>query len=272
MLTYPIGRGINEGWTVYDALTGLPITGITSGNGVTLTLTKRSGATWVAAAETVTWTEIGVTGIYLVSFTPSAANSYRLLLTETHASSAGRSAEYFYASAGSIILPNYTNAFCSENDLERWLQTEISGDSEPDDVEATAFAEARAAILMALLGSWGYTVTPSTVVSGSVLEDMLREANAIGAALDYTIAQQFKRAPLHSERTELLEALWQQYTHPRGTNGKDDPGGYLAVEIKGNLVGSLATDFILSGDTLANAAASVAATNQPIGIGMGDLF
>ena len=95
----------------------------------------------------------------------------------------------------------------------------------------------------------------------------MRRANAIGAAIDYTVAQQFGKTPSLSERAERLETLWIQLV------GDDNPNtlpGIIEEEIKGNLA-SLATNHILSGDTAA-APASTPPTEEPIGIGMGELF
>src|SRR3972149_9016362 len=135
---------------------------------------------------------------------------------------------YDVFSAGSVFLPSYANAFCSEADIERWLQQAISASSKPTDDEAAAFAESRAAILMSLCARLGFAVTPATVESGSRLQDLLREANAIGAAMDFTIAQFFAEAPSKSDRAEELNALWNRYVG-EPTLGPARAIGYLGV-------------------------------------------
>jgi len=241
------------------------LTGITSPAGVTLTLQRQSGSTMIPAAEVVSWTEIGVTGRYYFSFTPLNSGRYILYTHLISALSNGAFREYTFeiTTAGATFSATYANAFCAETDIERWIQTAIDATTKPNDSETAAFAESRAAILMALCAAWGYTVTSATVTAGSRLEDLLREANAIGAALDYTVAQQFRVAPNTSERAQTLQTLWDQYIKPKD--------GYLYVEVNANLSASLATDHILSGDTLAYNEGA-APTNAPIGIGMGSLF
>lgn len=259
------GNVVVDGYTVLD-VNDAALTGVTSPAGITLTLQRQSGSTMIAASETVSWAEIGVTGRYYFSFTPQNSGLYILWTEELHASSALRKKEFRYevVAAGATLSATYANAFCAESDIERWIQAGIDSTTRPNDTEAAAFAEMRAAVLMSLLASLGYTVTPSTVTSGGRLEDLLREANAIGAALDYTVAQQFGRGPSLSERAERLQDLWDQYF------GSDVYEGHLRIEVSGNLV-SLSTDHILSGDT-AEAPTTATPTNLPIGIGMGDYF
>jgi len=260
-----VGNVIVEGYTVLDGNSD-PLTGVTSPAGVTLTLQRQSGSTMLAASETVTWTEIAATGRYYFAFTPANSGAYILYLRELHASSMGQIKEFRYdvVSAGATFSATYANAYCAESDIERWLQQAISATTAPNDSEAGAFAESRASVLSSLCAAWGYSVTPSTVTAGSRLEDLLREANAIGAALDYTVAQQVGQRPSLSERAERLQVLWIDYV------GDEKHRGFLEREVRGNLA-SLATDHILSGDTAARAA-TAAPTETAIGFTMGDLF
>ena len=258
MLTIVTNNIVVDGWTVLDGSDN-PLTGVTSPAGVSLTLQRQSGSTIVAAAESVAWTEIGATGRYYFSFTPVQTGLYVLYGKELHASSTGRTFEFRYqvVSAGALFSASYANAFCAESDIERWLQQAITATTKPNDTEAAAFAESRAAALASLCARWGVTVPP--VTAGSRLEDLLREANAIGAALDYTVAQQFSYQPSTSDRAERYQTLWDQYV------------AFIEAEIRGNLA-SLSTNHILSGDTLA-ATATSAPTDSGVGpIGMGSLF
>lgn len=267
MSFYVVNNIIVDAWTVLD-VNSLPLTGVTSPAGVTLVLQRQSGAHMITAAEAVTWTEVGVTGRYDISFTPLNSGLYVLYGLEIHASSMGRTFEFrwYVVTAGAVFSPSFTNAFCALNDIERWTQTAIDSTTAPNDTEAAAFAESRAAILMSLCAKWGFAVTPATITSGSRLEDLLREANAIGAALDYTIAQQFARSPNLSDRVERLQLQWLQYV------GNLESGliGILETEVSGNL-SSLSTDHILSGDTVAYTEGA-APTSVPIGVTMGSLY
>lgn len=156
--------------------------------------------------------------------------------------------------------------FCTEADIERYLQQAIDGDTKPNSVEASAFADTRASILITLCARWGMTVTPSTVTGA--LADLLRDANAIGAALDYTVAQQFGRSPSLSERAERLQILWTQYVG--GFLNGEEIIGFIETSV--DTSSSLATDHIISGDTAPDPGASVQGTNTPIGVGMRDEF
>lgn len=269
------GNIIVDQWTVLAAADDLPLTGMTVPGDVTLTLLRQSGSTIVAAGESVTWTEIGATGRYYFSFTPENTGLYVLVLNEIAATSYQRKGvefRYQVLSAGSAFSPSYANAFCAETDLERWLQQAISATTQPSDSEAAGFAESRAAVLMSLCAGLNYAVTPLTVTAGSRIEDLLREANAIGAALDCTVAQSFGKGPSKTERIAVLEGLWFQYAGDPsafGAVGAARLKGFIEKEIRTNLV-SLSTDHIISGDTTAAATESV--TTERIQTRMSDVY
>lgn len=244
------GNLVLDSWTVRDPA-GAPLTGQVVPTHVILTLRRQSGATMIAATEVIAWAEIGTTGIYYFSFTPLNTGLYLLILDEVGAATAGRRGIEFrweVASAGSVSAPSYQNAFCAETDIERWLQQSITGTTQPSDTEATAFAESRAAVLMALCARLGNPVTPPTVTAGSRLEDLLREANSIGAALDYTIAQTFKTGASKTDRIVTLISAWSAYAGGPQEGFVTERIGYIEYEIRGNLA-SLATSHTLSGDT-----------------------
>ena len=161
-------------------------------------------------------------------------------------------------------MADITGAYCAETDIERWTQTAIAASTAPTDTEAAAFAVARANILSSLCAGLGFAVTPTTIVAGSRLDVLMGEANAIGAALDYTIAQQYAVRPSKSDRAKDLEILWEQYV------GDGKVSGFIEKEIKANLV-SLSSDQIISGDTMAQPA-TTAPTDTGIAVGMGSLF
>jgi hypothetical protein len=267
-MSHVVNTVLVELWTILD-LSRNPLTGMNDPGDIAFTLHRSSGSAMVAAAEAVAMTEIGVTGHYSVSYTPTNVAIYVLQLEEINTGTFLRTYRFpdvNVVSAGSIFAPSFANAFCAETDMERWLQQPITGTTAPTSDEAAGFAEARAAVLMTLCAKWGFTVTPSTVVSGSRLEDLLREANAVGASMDYTIAQSFSKTPSKTDRIETLLGVWYQHV---GDPTRPTVAGYLECEIKGNL-SSLSTDHIISGDTQAAAAETV--TSEAIQIRMGDLF
>ena len=183
-------------WTIRDVSSD-PLTGQTTPTDVTFSLHRTTATGGIASTETVGLTEIGVTGHYVIDFTPANVGVYTLQLKEINASSLQRTVQFDFEvhTAGSVFTPSYANAYCAETDLERWIQQPISSTTEPDATEAAGFSESRAAVLSAFCTMKGFAVTPATVTSGSRLQDLLREANAIGASMDYTIAQSFRSGP-----------------------------------------------------------------------------
>ncbi|HKB37269.1 MAG TPA: hypothetical protein VKD72_12510 [Gemmataceae bacterium] len=262
-----------DGWTVLDGINQAPLTGMLVPADVTLDLDRftATGAR-VDCSEIVSWTEKGSTGFYTISFTPQNSGLYILTLNEVDPASMGRKGIEFrwdVLPAGAFFSPTYTNAFCAETDIERWINASISPSTSPNDNEAAAWAESAAAWLMSLTARLGFAQTPTTVTAGSRMEDLLREANAIKAALDYLTAQTRGVAPFDAGRgrLSLLKDLWESYVG-FFENGKWIPG-IIEQEISGNSI-SLSTDHILSGDT----AAATATHPTDIGIirGMGDLY
>ncbi len=267
MSAYVSGNDVVQHWTILDTSSD-PLTGMVKTTDITLNLHNQSGSTMVASSETVTMTEIGSTGHYYFVFTPTGTGLYVLQFKEINASTLLRTGRFDFAvvSAGSTFAPAFSNAFCAETDMERWIQQAITSTSSPSATEAAGFAESRAAVLMSFCAAKGFTVTPSTVTAGGRLEDLLRDANTIGACLDYTIAQSFRQSPSRTERIPELLGRWQEYL---GDPAKPDVMGVLEMEIRGNL-SSLSTDHIVSGDT--QAAPTETVTAEPIQIRMGDLF
>lgn len=232
-----------------------PLGGLTMPADITATLFRDTGVDISVASETVAMAPvIGSTGDYYVTFTPLSSGLYTLILREINANTGLRQTrdQFQVYASGTLFQPTFANAFCALTDIERWTQTAITSTTDPSDSEAAGFAEARASILQSLLGRLNYPLTPMTVQSGSRLQDILREANAIGAALDYTIAQQFRQSPSRSDRVDYLMGMWQQYYGQgpvQGTPGAKPAGpGFIEMEIRGNLA-SLATSNTLSGDT-----------------------
>lgn len=256
-----------------------PLTGLTGGSGAggfsnadfVVTLSRQSGSAWVAATEVVTLAEGTPAGTYGLRFTPQNTGTYLAHVKELDAATNGYTHDRYcdIVTAGSIFVPSLGNCFCSEVDIERWLQQSLTATTRPSSTEAAAFAESRSAALQALCARLGYAVTPSTVTSGSRLQDLLREANAIGAACDCTSVAAFGVAPSRTDKAEWLQSMWDRYFGTPGEGGKDGVLGMIEMEISGNQV-SLSTDHILSGDTIA--AAPTYPTDVGIQVSMGDLY
>jgi hypothetical protein len=244
------GNLVLDSYTVLDGM-DVPLTGMTSPADVALTLYRQSGVTMIAAAETVAWAEIGASGTYYFSFTPTATGLYMLRLVELNVNTALRQSAFRYdvLASGAQFAPSYANAFCAESDVERYLLQPIDTTTKPNDTTVAGWAQGRADALESLCAGLGLAITPSTVTAGSRLEGLLREANAIGAAMDATVAQVFGTAGAKTDKAEALQAKWVEYY------GGPLPGfvtkvvGLIEAEIKANSV-SLSTNHTLSGDTL----------------------
>jgi hypothetical protein len=251
---------ILEEWTILSLLS-TPLTGMTTPADIAFTLHRQSGSTFIAAAEVITFAEIGATGHYYMAFTPASTGLYVLQLTESNVLTLQRTARFSYEvlSAGAVFTPTFSNAYCAETDVERYAGLAFTASSTVTSTQAAAFAEERATILTSLLAGWGVTISPSSVVAGSRLEDMLRAANAIGAAVDALIAWFGMTEPGKLEKAATLEALWTRYIGGMVDGKKLE--GYLENEAKSTV--SLALDHVTSGDTTARAS-----ENAPQDIGL----
>lgn len=259
---------VSQMWEVID-LNDPPgvVTGLTVPADVTLALRRSSGTTSVVASETVSWAETGTPGNYVITFTPQNAGTYVLTIQELNALTTKRrwSSTFEILPAGAVFTPSYANGFCAETDVERYAGLSFTNTSDPVTSSMVAgFVEERAATLMSLCSFWGVSVTPSSVTLGSRLEDMLRAANAIGAAFDAVVAWYTQVEPAENEKARLLLARWLAFV---GDGQKLI--GILQMETEGTI--SLGSSHILSGDTTARAN-----ENAPQDIGlqfrMGDLF
>lgn len=246
------GNTVRQPWLYLD-INGAGLTGMVNVTDVTLTLRVDTGTGGGAAAEPVSWTEKG-SGFYDIAFAPVGQGLYTLFLKELNVGGMQRQWAWTFevSAAGAVFTPAYANAFCAESDIEAWLGMDITSSTTPTSTQLSGLAQTRAAVLMAMMAGWGYTVTPLTLTNGSRLQDILRQANCIGAALDASLMQQFRLTPNVTDRISILQAMWDQYVGREGAPGSPVAHipGYLEVEIKMNLA-SLGTDHILSGDTQA---------------------
>lgn len=272
------GNVIRELYLYLDA-SGAPLGGMTSPADVTLKLFQDTGAGFVLVGGNagvgipVSWAAVsGQTGYYTVSYTPTSNGAHFCEVIEINASASGARWKFpqEVVSAGSVFLPAFANAFCSESDVERWLQYAIDSTTNPNDLETAAFAESKAGVLMSLCGRLGYPVTPATVPNGSIIKTLLRDANAVGAALDYTVAQILGVSPSKTDRFDYLLQRWIEYVGGTQPGFVTEAVGLIEKEISVNLV-SFGTDHILSGDTIAAPAGSPP-TDIGIQVSMGDVF
>lgn len=200
------GNVIRDEWYFIDVNEN-PLTGMQLNVDVTLALRRDAGAGFGVASETVSWLEEGG-GYYQISFTPTLSGLYRLYLKETKVGSLQRLWTFVYevTSAGSVSLPSFSNAFCSETDVEAWAGMSFDGLSKPTSDQVAGFAQGRASEMRSLLAAEGWTVAPTTVTPGSTDEDILRACNAVGAAGDAWLSKLRDTEPAKSEAaTTLLE-------------------------------------------------------------------
>ena len=236
---------IIEPWTILDVNSD-PLTGMTSPADITFSMKRQSGSTFVAASEVVGFAETAVAGTYAITLTPQNTGTYINELHELNANTLLRTWRFVYEvlPAGAVFTPSYANAFCSETDIERYFGFAFTVSSPVTSSMVAGFAEERAAMLMALCSSWGLEVTPTSVTIGSRLEDMLRAANAIGAAFDACVSWYTQVEPAENEKARLLLARWIAFV---GDGAKLI--GTLQIEIEENLTNGLGSNHILSGDT-----------------------
>lgn len=197
---------------------------------MTATLKRYPSATSeVSASETVTIVEIGATGSYYVTYTPTNAQVYSLKVYESTTdreywwedevqdAPSTASLQYAYATLDDVVAVAQMGAYTSA--------------TTPTDVQVTSFLEQRAAEIFAKLvplmrndatGPSGYSTTvDQSTDTGKALARVLRRVNAIGAARDALQAAGATASPTPSVRVEDLDTLWRIALHG---DGKDVPG------------------------------------------------
>jgi hypothetical protein len=238
---------ILEPWTILDVNSN-PLTGMTSPADITFSLKRQSGSTFVAASEVVGFAESAVAGTYAITVTPQNTGTYINELKELNVGTLQRTWRFVYEvlPAGAVFSPSFANAFCAETDIERYLGLSFTATSQVTSTQAAGFAEERAAYIMAMCAAWGSVITPSSVIPGSRLEDLLRAANAIGAAFDAAVSWYTQVEPAENEKARLLMARWVSLM-----GDGEKLVGLIETEIETNLTGGFETDNVLSGDTIA---------------------
>lgn len=127
-------------------------------------------------------------------------------------------------------------SYCTVADIATKIGTPITASTKPTSTEAQSMADKRASVLSALCYRFGVNTSPDVIQAGD-LKNILIEANTIGAALDYTLAQLFGLTPTQTDRIPTLASMWRQYTglwdgiSPSWIRGE----GYIELLIKGTL-------------------------------------
>ena len=120
-----VGNEIIAQHTVLDGASN-PLTGMLSPADITFSMLRQSGSTMIAAVEAITWTEIGVTGEYYLTFTPLSVGLYSLHLREIDPSTQLRRVRWDFnvLTAGAVFVPNLANAYCSE--VQTWRDWKVT--------------------------------------------------------------------------------------------------------------------------------------------------
>lgn len=229
----------------------LTVSGLSTTPGVDfqISLQRQSGSSAVAASETVTIAEVATTGHYIFAFTPQNNGMYWLDVKELDALTLGRALRFPYEvlPAGAVFTPSFTNAFCSQADVERYSGLHFTNATQITSAQVAGFAEEGGAALMSRCSYLGFPVTVASLDPTSRLADILRAANATWAAWRVVIAWYAQIEPSQNDKAKDLLA---SYIDLVGDWNKIP--GTLAIEISGNLA-SLTTSNVLSGDTTARA-------------------
>jgi hypothetical protein len=231
------GNTIREEWLYLDG-SGAPKSGMVSPADVTLSLFRSvGGGAFASSGETVTWAAIaGQPGYYDISYTPTGQGLYKLFLVELNVDSGGRRWAFTQEvlAAGAVFLPSFSSAYCAETDVERWTQLAFSATSKPTSTQVAAFAQSRASEIGGMMAavSWSISPTDGSVAPGSIALDMLREANAIGAAADAYLAKFIDIDPAQTQKAVALLEEYQRRLDRLSAYGKTVASvtqGYIAT-------------------------------------------
>ncbi len=200
-------------WELKDeddaALTGL------SGN-MTATLTRFPTKTSSeSASETVTIAEIGSTGFYTFSYTPTLAYLYTCRVLESSLALEFNFEDNVLGAATTAVA---TDAFCSEADVVGVVQLtpDYTSGTTPTEVQVLQYMKQRAAQVYAWMAekvgtsapgpaSFSTSIDTSTDI-GSALESVCRQANCVGAGADALEASGATSTPARTERLNELFA------------------------------------------------------------------
>ncbi len=187
------------------------------------TLTRYPGdGTEVAASETVTVAEVGSTGTYEVTYTPTLGQVYKLRLRDS-----GTFKETWWedavASAPATTIDG--DSYCGIADVEsrtHGVTGVYSSTSKPSDAIVRSFMKNRASAIYARLssilgdgapapGNYPDTVEIDTTTDrGTALAAYARDLNCIGAAADALSAGGAGESPGQSDRVAQLLSMWEE--------------------------------------------------------------
>lgn len=207
----PVAGNVVKHTYLFRDAAGNPKAGFNAPADVTFLLFKDNAAASEAIPSSASGTFYdipGRPGYYGVEYTPSGGGQYSLYLQEIAADSQLRGWSWAdeIVSAGSVFLPSFANAFCSESDVESWAGFSFESGSKPSSDQVAGFAQSRASEMRSIFSAEGWVVGPTTVTPGGAEEDMLRACNAIGAAADAWMSKFMDTDPARTEKaTQLLE-------------------------------------------------------------------
>lgn len=175
-----------------------------------------SASSEVSASETVTVAEIGSTGSYAVTYTPTLGQLYVGLITETLLGATYSFTDEVLTGPESVTVDD---AYCSMADVIAFAQAgTYSSSTVPTESEVLGFMAKRASRVYSALakvmgasapGPANYATTIDTTTDkGKALSQACRFANAVGAAMDALEAAGANQAPAKSERVAELGVLW----------------------------------------------------------------
>ncbi len=200
-------------WSMRDE-DGNALTGLVANLSDTLTRYPTK-TTSEAATETVAFAEIGSTGDYTISYTPTLAYLYKGIILE---SSLAQEFTFEDNVLGAATTAVATDAYCSEADVVGVVQLtpDYTSGTTPTETEVLQFMKQRAAQVYAWMAEVSDTSAPgpasfSTSIDtstdvGSALESVCRQANCVAAGADALEASGATSTPARTERLNELFA------------------------------------------------------------------
>lgn len=215
MAGVPINQEILHVWEIKDA-GGNAVTGL-AGN-MTATLTRfPTTSSSESATESVAIAEIGSTGFYAITYTPTKAYTYKCRITES-----SLYLEYSFEDDvdDAPSAASATNAYCTEADVVAFAQMgDYTTTTTPTEAQVLGFMQMRAAQVYSTLARYMGADTPgpsaySTTIdtstdAGLALSLATRLANALGAAMDAVEAAGAGEAPSQSTRVQELGTAFE---------------------------------------------------------------
>lgn len=175
-----------------------------------------SSSSRASASETVTIAEIGSTGAYAITYTPTSAAVYYIVVSESYTL---LQIDWEDLVNDAPATATASNAYCTEANVASFAQMgDYTANTVPTETQVLNFMEMRAAEVYGRLarvlgsaapGPTGYDTTiDSTTDKGRAILRTTRLANALGAAMDAVEAAGAGESPSRSERVGELNALY----------------------------------------------------------------